>query len=78
MALLPNALSGHVHSPVPHKRSPDRSGKTSLTPLSLSSTAPSLLQTRTPNPNPSFSLSLSHSGTSLFYLKPTSPRELLV
>ena len=59
MALLPNALSGHVHSPVPHKRSPDRSGKTILTPLPLSSTAPSLLQAQTPSPNPSFSLSPS-------------------
>ena len=61
MALLPNALSGHVHSPVPHKRSPDRSGKTILTPLPLSSTAPSLLQAQTPSPNPSFSLSPSLS-----------------
>uniref|UniRef100_A0A8W4FKZ9 Uncharacterized protein n=1 Tax=Sus scrofa TaxID=9823 RepID=A0A8W4FKZ9_PIG len=85
MALLPNALSCHFHSPIPHKRSPDRSGKISFISSFLSSTVPFLLRPQIPNPNPSFSLSLSllaplavNSGTSPFSLKPTSPRESLV
>uniref|UniRef100_A0A8D0MYV8 Uncharacterized protein n=1 Tax=Sus scrofa TaxID=9823 RepID=A0A8D0MYV8_PIG len=59
MALLPNALSCHFHSPVPHKRSPDRSGKISFISSFLFSTVPFLLRPQIPNPNPSFSFSLS-------------------
>uniref|UniRef100_A0A8C6B074 Uncharacterized protein n=1 Tax=Monodon monoceros TaxID=40151 RepID=A0A8C6B074_MONMO len=88
MALLPNALSCLFHSPIQHKRSPDRSGKTRFIPSPPFLYGP--IPPPSPNPKPksqslslalscSLSLSLSfNSGTSFFSLKPTSPRELLV